>query len=159
MVERECQGALLLDPHTGSKRQAVLKVVDDMYNLEAPKRIRTFNQCTVKELLISISYCHFIIYMFDLSSSLRSLFNISCNTGLVVMNFLAFLVWEAFYLSFYFILFYFFKDFIYLFIFREGKGGRKRGRQTSMCGCLSLEPSTGDLAHNPVMCPDWELNQ
>ena len=46
-----------------------------------------------------------------------------------------------------------------LFIFREGKGGRKRGRQTSMCGCLSLEPSTGDLAHNPVMCPDWELNQ
>ena len=29
----------------------------------------------------------------------------------------------------------FFKRF-YLFIFREGKGGRKRGRETSMCGCL-----------------------
>ena len=29
----------------------------------------------------------------------------------------------------------FFKRF-YLFIFREGKGGRKRERETSMCGCL-----------------------
>ena len=29
---------------------------------------------------------------------------------------------------------YFLKDFIYLFW--EGKGGRKRGRETSMCGCL-----------------------
>ena len=27
-----------------------------------------------------------------------------------------------------------------------------------MCGCLSHAP-TGDLAHNPGMCPDWELNQ
>ena len=25
----------------------------------------------------------------------------------------------------------------YLFIFKEGKGGRKRGRETSMCGCLA----------------------
>ena len=28
----------------------------------------------------------------------------------------------------------------------------------SLCGCLSHVP-TGDLAHNPGMCPDWELNQ
>ena len=27
-----------------------------------------------------------------------------------------------------------------------------------MCGCL-LWPPTGDLACNPGMCPDWELNQ
>ena len=27
-----------------------------------------------------------------------------------------------------------------------------------MSGCLSYAP-TGDLAHNPGMCPDWELNQ
>ena len=33
----------------------------------------------------------------------------------------------------------FLKDFIYL-IFREGKGGRKRRRETSMCGCLSRAP-------------------
>ena len=27
----------------------------------------------------------------------------------------------------------------------------------SMCGCLS-HTSSGDLAHNPGMCPDWVLN-
>ena len=53
---------------------------------------------------------------------------------------------------------YFFKD-IFKFIFEtEGKGGRKRGRETSMCGGLLCAPS-GDLAPNPGMCPDWELNQ
>ena len=32
--------------------------------------------------------------------------------------------------------------FIYLFIyFREGKTGRKRGRETSMCACLSHVPN------------------
>ena len=31
----------------------------------------------------------------------------------------------------------------YLFIFREGKGRRKRGRETSMCGCLSHAPYWG----------------
>ena len=36
--------------------------------------------------------------------------------------------------------------------FRQGR--RKRGRETSMCGCLS-----GGPAHNPGMCPDWESNQ
>ena len=36
----------------------------------------------------------------------------------------------------------FFKYFIYLFLDR-GKGGRKRGRETSMCGCLSHHPSWG----------------
>ena len=48
----------------------------------------------------------------------------------------------------------------YLFIFREGKGGRKRRKETSMCGCLSSAPPphSGDLAHNPGMCPDWESN-
>ena len=49
----------------------------------------------------------------------------------------------------YCIIFLFLKDFIYLFIFREGKGGRKKGRETSMCDSLlralpwgpSLQPS------------------
>ena len=40
-----------------------------------------------------------------------------------------------------------FKDFIY-FILREGKGGRKRGRETPMCGCLPC----------PGITLDWELN-
>ena len=47
------------------------------------------------------------------------------------------------------------KYFIYLFL--EGKGGRKRRRETSVCGCLSRVPSWV-LARNPGMCPDWELN-
>ena len=50
----------------------------------------------------------------------------------------------------------------YLFIFREGKGGRNRGEQgeenINVWLCL-LHPAAGDLAHNPGMCPDWELNQ
>ena len=42
----------------------------------------------------------------------------------------------------------------YLFIFREGKGRRERGRETSMCGCLSYAPPSRDLACNAGMCPD-----
>ena len=37
----------------------------------------------------------------------------------------------------------FFKKRFYLFIFREGKGERKRGRETSMCGRLSGTPYQG----------------
>ena len=37
--------------------------------------------------------------------------------------------------------FYFFK--ILFIYFREGKGGRKKGRETSMCGCLSCAPCWG----------------
>ena len=32
---------------------------------------------------------------------------------------------------------------IYLFIFREWKGGRKRGGETSMCSCLLITPYWG----------------
>ena len=46
----------------------------------------------------------------------------------------------------------------YLFIFREKKGGRKRGRETSMCGCLSHAPYCANQACNPGMSPDWESN-
>ena len=52
---------------------------------------------------------------------------------------------------------YFLKDCIY-FIFREGKGGRKRGRETSH-GCPSHAPNWGSGLSNSGMCPDWELNQ
>ena len=50
-----------------------------------------------------------------------------------------------------------------------GKGGRKRGRETSVCERninrlplpppAPLTPPTGGLAYNPDMCSDWELNQ
>ena len=40
-----------------------------------------------------------------------------------------------------------------------GKGGRKRGRETSMCKRYTDQFSlTGDLSCNPDMCPDWESN-
>ena len=51
---------------------------------------------------------------------------------------------------------WFLKNFIQLTIFRQRE--RERGKETSMCGCLSCAP-TRDLAHNPGMCPDWESNQ
>ena len=45
----------------------------------------------------------------------------------------------------------YFKYFIYLYLER-GKGGRRRGRETSVCGSFHVPP-TGDLACNPGMCP------
>ena len=47
------------------------------------------------------------------------------------------------------IFFWFFKI---LFIFRRRKGGRNRGRETWMYGCLLLTPFWGRV-HNPGMCP------
>ena len=47
----------------------------------------------------------------------------------------------------------------YLFIFRErGREGEREGEKHH-CVVVSLVPPTGDLAHNPSMCPDWELNR
>ena len=45
----------------------------------------------------------------------------------------------------------FLKDFIYLFLEREG--------EKYQCVVASHVAPTGDLSHNPGMCPDWELNQ
>ena len=50
-----------------------------------------------------------------------------------------------------------------LFIFREG-GEREKERERNVhvwvkhCSVASHTPPTGDLACNPGMCPDWELN-
>ena len=37
----------------------------------------------------------------------------------------------------------FFFKILFIYFEREGKGGRKRGRETSMCGCLSRTPLLG----------------
>ena len=43
-----------------------------------------------------------------------------------------------------------------LFIFRErGKEGERKGGK-HQCVLAFQEPPTGDPAHNPGMCPDWE---
>ena len=52
----------------------------------------------------------------------------------------------------------FLKIFYFIYFWTEGKGRRKRGREISVYGCLHTPP-TGDLAHNPGMCPDWGSNQ
>ena len=59
--------------------------------------------------------------------------------------------------------FYFFFK-IPLFIFGDRGEGRKKERETLMHerqhqSVASRTPLTGNLAHNPGMCPDWELNQ
>ena len=57
-------------------------------------------------------------------------------------------------------LFFFFNFYLFL----QGKGGRKRERETNInvwliywSGASQASP-TGDPAHNPGMCPDWESN-
>ena len=49
------------------------------------------------------------------------------------------------------------KIFIYLFLDR-GDGKLKEGEKHK-CVVASHVPPTGDLAGNPGICPDWELNQ
>ena len=53
---------------------------------------------------------------------------------------------------------YFLQKIFYLFIFRERGRERERGEK-HQCVVASWAPPTGDLAHNPGMCPDWELNR
>ena len=51
-----------------------------------------------------------------------------------------------------------FKDFIYVYL--ERGEGREKDRERNIDVWLSLVcPDYGDLACNPGMCPDWELNQ
>ena len=47
----------------------------------------------------------------------------------------------------------------YVLIFRQwGREGEKEGERHQRVVASHMYP-TGDLAHNPGMCPDWELNQ
>ena len=53
----------------------------------------------------------------------------------------------------------FFKKGFYLFIFRErGREGEREGDK-HQCVVASRASPTGDLAHKPGMCPDWESNR
>ena len=57
--------------------------------------------------------------------------------------------------------FFFFKREIYLFIYlflERGKEGEREGEK-HQCVVASCVPPTRDLACNPGMCPDCELNQ
>ena len=55
-------------------------------------------------------------------------------------------------------MFFIFILFIYLFLDRGE--GREKDRERNINVWLPFtHPPTGDLACNPGMCPDWELNQ
>ena len=49
-------------------------------------------------------------------------------------------------------LFYFFKK----YFFRERGRKREKEGEKHQCAVASPVPPTGDLTHNPDMCPDWE---
>ena len=49
------------------------------------------------------------------------------------------------------------KDFTYLF--RERRREGERGGEKHQCVVAPHMSPTGGLAHNPGMCPGWELNQ
>ena len=51
----------------------------------------------------------------------------------------------------------FLKYFIYLCLER-GREGEREGEK-HQCAVVSHSTPTGDLAHNPGLCPDWESNQ
>ena len=54
---------------------------------------------------------------------------------------------------------FFFSFRFYLFYFLEkGREGEREGAK-HQCVVASHAPPTGDLARNPDMCPDWELNR
>ena len=45
----------------------------------------------------------------------------------------------------------------FVYFLEKGEGGEKEGEKHQCV--VSHAPPTGDLAHNPGMCPDWESNQ
>ena len=52
---------------------------------------------------------------------------------------------------------WYFTFFLRFYLFLE-KGEGKEGEKCQ-CVVASRAPPTGDLAHNPGMCPDWESNR
>ena len=58
----------------------------------------------------------------------------------------------------YFIYFILFKDFILFYFLQRGRERERQG-ENHQCVIASCMPHTGDLACNPGMCSDWELNQ
>ena len=52
----------------------------------------------------------------------------------------------------------FLRFYFFIYFSRGGREAERKGEK-HQCAVASLMPLTGDLAHNPGMCPDWESNQ
>ena len=72
----------------------------------------------------------------------------------------SFTTWKkvSFFICILFKVSFFKKKRFYLFIFRERGGEEEREGEKHQCVVASHTPPTGDLAHNPGVCPDWESN-
>ena len=91
----------------------------------SPKAPYTTATCAIRYLVFSKhTVLFYISVQWTLASALKMTFStLKCGSVLFIFNSNTFL-----------------KDFIYLFIFRERKEGRKRGRATSMCECFLRSP-------------------
>ena len=49
----------------------------------------------------------------------------------------------------------FFLKILFVYFRQSGREGEREGER-HQCVVASHAPSTGDLAYNPGMCPDWE---
>ena len=70
---------------------------------------------------------------------------------------LKFIDWEKYYTIFIYLFFRFYL-FIYLFLGKGERVGKREGGK-HQCVVASCMPPTGDPACNPGMCPDWESNR
>ena len=52
-----------------------------------------------------------------------------------------------------------FKYFLRFYLFMERGEGRDKERERYISSVASHRSPSGDKAHNPSKCPDWELNQ
>ena len=48
------------------------------------------------------------------------------------------------------------KNILFIYFLERGEGEREGEKH--QCVVASHEPLTGDIVHNPGMCPDWESN-
>ena len=65
-----------------------------------------------------------------------------CPVQSLIYSFFLIIV-GIFSISFFKLIFLFFKKILFIYLFIEGKGERKRGRETSMCGCFLCTPYWG----------------
>ena len=123
-------------------------------------------------ICILVNFCLYVLghhitdamtfYSYEVWFSVSLVIPLYCNTFSLILKWLYQLSFSlVFCISFFIpltLLFAFYKRF-YLFIFRERRREGEREGKKHQCVVAFQVPHTGDLAHNPGMCPDWGSNQ